>query len=129
DPETGAELHIIHRDISPGNIMVSREGGVKLCDFGIAKAKAQSMNTATDVLLGKAPYMSPEQARGEELDTRSDIFSTSAVLWEIVLGQKLFKGENDLATLRLVQDCQVPRPTEIDSTIPAELEKLLLHGL
>ncbi|RLB53672.1 MAG: hypothetical protein DRI34_13110, partial [Deltaproteobacteria bacterium] len=94
---------IIHRDISPHNIVVSRAGEVKITDFGIAKMASTASLTRTGVIKGKASYMSPEQARGERVDPRSDIFSLGCVMWELLSGQRLFAGENDLAILEKLQ--------------------------
>src|SRR6185436_7162337 len=95
----GARLHIVHRDVSPSNIIVSYDGVPKLVDFGIAKAARNPLRTQTGTLKGKISYMSPEQARGLRLDRRSDVFSLGVVLWELIADSALHKGTNDLAVL------------------------------
>ena len=97
DKITGEPLNIVHRDISPQNILISYEGNVKVIDFGIAKAATNSESTRAGVIKGKPSYLSPEQISGEQLDGRSDIFALGVVLWELLVGRKLFAGENDLA--------------------------------
>ncbi len=103
DKLTGKPLHIIHRDISPQNIMISFNGEVKLIDFGIAKA-TNSEATKTGVLKGKFEYMSPEQVSGKDLNNQTDIFSLGIVLWELLNGEKLFSANNELAVLRKIKD-------------------------
>jgi len=128
--DRGRELSIVHRDVSPQNVIVSYEGEVKIVDFGIAKAATKSSETKAGVLKGKLAYMSPEQARGRPLDQRSDIFSTGLVLYEMLTGTRLFQGDTDLATLEKVREARVePLPTEIRKDIPAELEAILLKSL
>jgi len=126
----GQDLHIVHRDISPQNIIVSYEGEVKVLDFGIAKAANKSVETRAGVLKGKVAYMSPEQARGKPLDARSDIFSTGIVLYELLAGRKLFSGDSDINTLKQVWAARVdPLPTEVNHDVPKELEGILLKSL
>jgi len=129
DKYTGASLNIIHRDISPQNIMVSYDGQVKIVDFGIAKAKNRVDETRSGVIKGKFGYMSPEQAHGYEIDKRSDIFSISIILYELVTGKRLFSAENDMATLKLIQQCVIPQPSRVNPKISTELEKIILKGL
>jgi serine/threonine protein kinase len=128
--DKGRDIGIVHRDISPQNIIVSYEGEVKIVDFGIAKAATKSSETRTGVLKGKLAYMSPEQARGKPLDARSDIFSMGVVLYEMLTGQRLFQGDTDLDTLERVRDARVePLPTELKDDVPKELEDILLKSL
>jgi serine/threonine-protein kinase len=94
DPITNQPLNIIHRDMSPQNIMISYEGEVKILDWGIAKAKGKVEETRVGTLKGKFGYMSPEQAEGEELDRRTDIFSVGIVLFEALTGERLFVADN-----------------------------------
>ena len=125
----GKPLRLVHRDVSPQNILVGFDGGVKVIDFGVAKAATSSQNTATGVLKGKYPYMSPEQASGLAIDARSDLFALGVVMWELLTGKRLFKGESDMMTLRLVKDCQVPRPSQLNPRLPPGLDEVVLKAL
>ncbi|HYO66579.1 MAG TPA: protein kinase [Archangium sp.] len=125
----GQPLHLVHRDVSPQNILVGFDGGVKVIDFGVAKAAGSASNTATGVLKGKYPYMSPEQANGQHVDARSDLFALGVVLWEMLTGRRLFKGESDLMTLRLVRDCLVPPPSQLNPKLPPGVDELVLRAL
>jgi len=120
---------IIHRDISPHNIIISRAGEVKITDFGIAKAASAASLTRTGVIKGKAAYMSPEQARGEPVYPRSDIFSLGCVMWEMLTGQRLFTGENDYAILEKLHKSPIAPPSQYDAEVPEELDKLVLKCL
>ena len=125
----GRELNIVHRDVSPPNILVSYEGEVKLIDFGVAKAAGRASKTQAGILKGKFGYMSPEQVRGMPLDRRSDVFSVGVVLWEILTAQRLFQGETDFATLEKVRAVEVPRPSEVNTEIPQALEDIAFKAL
>jgi serine/threonine protein kinase len=125
----GRELGIIHRDVSPQNVLVSYEGEVKLIDFGIAKAANKMMKTQAGILKGKFGYMSPEQVRGVPLDRRSDIFAVGIVLHELLVGERLFVGESDYSVLEKVRSASVPRPTTKRRNIPPILEKIVLRAL
>jgi serine/threonine protein kinase len=125
----GALLGIVHRDVSPSNIIVTYDGATKLLDFGVAKTTASTVKTRTGALKGKISYMSPEQARGVALDRRSDVFSLGIVLWEMVTTQRLFRADNDLATLQLIIN-QPPRPpSAARPDCPPELEHIVLRAL
>jgi serine/threonine protein kinase len=127
---SGRSLGIIHRDVSPQNILVSFEGDVKITDFGIAKAQSSAGTTRAGVLKGKFRYMAPEQAKGEGIDLRCDIFAMGIVLYEMLTMTRLFKGEDDLQVLHAVRDCKVRSPNEVKGVnIPAELESLVLKLL
>ncbi len=131
DRITGNPLNIIHRDVSPQNIIISYDGNVKLIDFGIAKADINAEQTRVGVIKGKPGYLSPEQIRGLALDGRSDMFSLGAVLWETLTGKKLFEGENDYSVLKLIESCNthVYAPSEINKSIPKELDYIVLKAL
>jgi eukaryotic-like serine/threonine-protein kinase len=107
--EAGKPLQIVHRDVSPQNLLVTFEGGVKVIDFGIAKAADSANVTRTGVLKGKYSYMSPEQAEGRRVDRRSDVFALGIILYELITQQRLFKRASDLATIQAVLACKVPR--------------------
>jgi serine/threonine protein kinase len=123
------ELHIVHRDVSPPNILVSFEGEVKLIDFGVAKAAGRASRTQAGILKGKFGYMSPEQVRGMPLDRRSDVFSVGVVLFEILTNTRLFQAETDFATLEKVRAVEVPRPSSLNPDIPKPLENIIYKAL
>jgi len=125
----GQDLHIIHRDVSPQNVLISYEGEVKVIDFGIAKAANRSQKTQAGILKGKFGYMSPEQVRGMPTDRRSDIFAVGVLLYEMLTGEKLFVGESDFSTLEKVRNADVPLPREFNPNIPPGLEKVVLKAL
>jgi serine/threonine-protein kinase len=129
DGTTGKPLNIVHRDMSPQNIMVSFEGEVKIIDFGIAKAETQVEATKAGTLKGKYGYMSPEQADGQGIDPRTDIFSLGIVLWELLANDRLFTSNNEAAILRKIRDCQVPAIRKINPTVPPELERIVNKAL
>jgi serine/threonine-protein kinase len=128
DP-AGRPYGIVHRDISPQNILVTLDGGVKIIDFGIAKAAGRAQHTRTGSLKGKCSYMSPEQASGEAVDARADIFALGIVLHELLTGRRLFKAEDDAQTLARVRECRVPPPSEVDPAIDAGLDPIVLKAL
>jgi serine/threonine protein kinase len=126
----GSLRGVVHRDISPHNILIGTNGSVKLVDFGVAKAVGRiSEATRAGQLKGKFGYMSPEQALGKGVDRRSDIFSLGIVLFELTTSRRLFRGEHDIETLRLVISGAIPKPTQIDSKYPPELERIVLKAL
>jgi eukaryotic-like serine/threonine-protein kinase len=125
----GDDLHIVHRDVSPQNVIVGFEGEVKLIDFGIAKAANKMTRTQTGILKGKFGYMSPEQVRGMPLDRRSDIFAAGVVLHELCTGERLFVGASDFNVLEKVEQAKVTRPSQLEPSIPARLERTILRAL
>jgi serine/threonine-protein kinase len=127
--DSGKPLGIVHRDISPDNVLVSYEGQVKLVDFGIAKARMQrNFNTAPGVVKGKYLFFSPEQARGEEVDGRTDVWATGIVLYEMVCGRLPAEGPEYAVIHKLINGA-FPRPSELRPDLPAELEALIMKAL
>ena len=129
DASTGRLLNITHRDMSPQNIMVSFEGEVKVVDFGIAKAETQLENTRSGTIKGKFGYMSPEQAEGQIVDARTDIFSLGIVLWELLAQDRLFTAQNEHAVLKKIKECQIPPIRKLNPAVHPDLEKILLKAL
>jgi serine/threonine protein kinase len=130
--DRGRPMEIVHRDVSPQNILISFEGDVKLTDFGIAKAATKASTTDRGALRGKLLYMSPEQAWGRAMDRRSDLFSLGLVLYEMVTDQKPFLGgggASELSVLETVRQCRIVPPREANPRIPDELERLVMKAL
>jgi len=125
----GEPMGIVHRDVSPHNVLVSEQGEVKLTDFGIAKAMVRRENTVEGVIKGKLAFMSPEQASGNKLDHRSDLFSVGTLLYLMTTGQRPFTAPTDLETIFRVQQCQYPPPRDINKAIPASLAKLISRSM
>ena len=125
----GRELNLVHRDVSPQNVLVAYEGEVKLIDFGIAKAAGKASKTQAGILKGKFGYMSPEQVRGLPVDRRSDIFALGIVLYELLTGERLFVGESDFSTLEKVRNVEILPPSTFNRQIPPELERIVLKAL
>ncbi len=123
----GQPLNLVHRDVTPHNILLSFEGTVKLTDFGIARAN--NSVTAPGVLKGKYAYMSPEQARGEQVDSRTDLFALGVVLWEMLTGGRLFEGDSDLAILRAVQRSEIAPPARLNPDVPEALDAAVMRAL
>ena len=130
DDTTGQPLGIVHRDVSPQNILVSYEGEVKITDFGIADAKNKQTETKPGIVKGKYSYMSPEQVNAEVPDHRSDVFSLAIVLWEALSMRRLFASDNEIETIRLVQNCRIPyRLRDVNPEIHPDLEAVVEKGL
>jgi serine/threonine-protein kinase len=127
--EKGTPLRIVHRDFSPSNILIGYDGTVKICDFGIAKATHNRVQTKTGIIKGKVKYMSPEQAFGRKLDWRSDIFSAGSVLYELCTGQAPFQAANEIDLIFAVRDA-VPKPSrEYNPHIPPELAHVIERSM
>lgn len=124
----GKPLNIIHRDISPQNILITFEGDVKIVDFGIAKAASQNTMTQMGMIKGKVAYMSPEQAAGKKIDNRSDIFSCGIILYELVTGNKMFSGDT-LHILSKVRNAEFAKPDEAQKGLPDKLLKIIYKAL
>ncbi|MGZ3695097.1 MAG: protein kinase domain-containing protein [Bdellovibrionota bacterium] len=129
DRLTGKTLGIVHRDISPQNVMISYDGAVKLFDFGIAKAKSANEATRAGVIKGKPSYLSPEQINGEELDGRSDIFALGICLWELLTAKRLFVADTDMGVLRLIQNAKIEPPSTFNPAVPQSLDAIVLKSL
>ncbi len=127
--ERGRPMLIVHRDISPQNILISFEGEVKLTDFGIAKAATKARISDAGALRGKLLYMSPEQAWGKPMDRRSDVFSLGIVFYEMVTDQKPFLGSSEMSILEMVRECRVAPPSDVNPRIPEKLEKVVMTAL
>lgn len=125
----GVPHELVHRDISPQNILVTYEGEVKVVDFGIAKAATKSQHTKTGMLKGKFSYMSPEQCLGNPLDMRSDIFALGIVLYELCTGKRLFKHESELMILEMITKRRITPPSQVAEGISPELERIILKAL
>ena len=128
-PLGAGQRGLVHRDVSPHNVLLSWEGAVKVSDFGIAKVRASSHATASEFIKGKPAYMSPEQASGRALDGRSDLFSVGVMLWELLAGRRLFTAEDTRATLAAVLFGQIPTPRSIRKDVPKDLERVTMKLL
>jgi serine/threonine-protein kinase len=122
-------LKVVHRDVNPQNIFVLYSGGVKLVDFGIAKAAKRFSQTSTGMLKGKYGYMSPEQIMNLSLDSRSDVYSAGVVLWEMLTGRRLFRQSNELEILKAITEQDPPPPSSILPTIPQALDDICMKAL
>lgn len=125
----GSMLGVVHRDVTPHNVFVTYDGQVKVVDFGIAKAMNSSHETRTGMLKGKVGYMAPEQARGERVDRRADIFSVGVMLWEAAVGRRLWKGLNEVQILHQLLSGEIPSPRSMRPDISVQLEALIMKAL
>ncbi|HEX8169739.1 MAG TPA: TonB family protein [Thermoanaerobaculia bacterium] len=123
------EMGLVHRDVSPQNVLISQEGDIKLCDFGIAKAASKASHTQAGALKGKLQYMSPEQAWGRSIDRRSDIFALATVLFEMLTNRKLFTGDNELSILEQVREARVTAPSQFNDEVTPEIDRIVLKAL
>ena len=128
-PYTGKPLGIVHRDVSPPNIMLSKNGEIKVVDFGLAKADSQLEHTDKGVVKGKFSYLSPEATLGEDLDPRADVFALGTITWEMLSGRRLFVGDDPIATLKLVREARIPSLTALDPSIPQSLDAIVRKAL
>jgi serine/threonine protein kinase len=126
---SGESLHIVHRDMSPPNVLITRFGEVKIVDFGLAKANSQLEKSEPGIIKGKFSYLSPEAAQGLPVDAKTDIFAVGIILWELLAGRRLFMGETDLETVRMVQQARVPPIRQINPKVSVELERVIMRAL
>ena len=127
--ERGEALGIVHRDVSPQNILVGTDGVPRLVDFGVAKAVGRLQTTREGQLKGKAAYMAPEQVRGGEVTRQADVFAASVVLWEALAGRRLFQGNSDAETIYRLLDAPLEAPSAVAPDIPPALDRVVLRGL
>ena len=127
--ESGVPLQIVHRDMSPPNVLITKHGEIKIVDFGLAKASSQLEKSEPGIIKGKFSYLSPEAAMGQEVDHRTDIFAVGIILWELLTQQRLFMGETDYQTVKRVQDAQIPSVSQINPRVPRELERIVNRTL
>lgn len=127
--ETGSPLSVIHRDVNPTNIFLTHEGGVKLIDFGLARARVRTSKSVDGVVKGKIPYLAPEQAHGREIDRRVDVYALGATLWETATMKRLFKRDTDVATLKAIREAHVPDIREMIPGFPDELWRIIARAL
>jgi serine/threonine protein kinase len=133
DRISGEPLNLVHRDVSPQNILVSYDGNIKVIDFGIAKAATGGEATRAGVIKGKLSYLSPEQVMGDVLDARSDVFALGIVLWELLTNKRLFvaEGDNEFQVLKMIESCNtfVKPPSTYNSEVPPELDAIVMQAL
>jgi eukaryotic-like serine/threonine-protein kinase len=127
--QQGQHMGIVHRDMSPPNVLVTKYGEVKIVDFGLAKASSQLEKSEPGIIKGKFSYLSPEAAMGQDVDSRTDIFAVGIILWELLAGQRLFLGDTDFQTVKKVQQSQVPPISQINRKVPPELERIVNKAL
>jgi serine/threonine protein kinase len=127
--ETGAPLNLVHRDVSPQNVIVGVDGVARVLDFGVAKAAGRLQDTETGQRKGKVSYMAPEQIRSEPVDRRTDVFAASVVLWELLTNKRLFAADNDAATMGRVLSGPIDLPSQHSPEVPPELDAALMRGL
>ncbi|MCS6899472.1 MAG: protein kinase [Myxococcales bacterium] len=127
--ENGRPLGIVHRDLSPPNVLITKFGEVKIVDFGLAKASIQLEKSEPGIIKGKFSYLSPEAAMGKDVDLRTDIFAAGIILWEMLAGRKLFQGESDFETVKQVQRAEVPPISRINPTVDTSLEAIINRSL
>ena len=125
----GEPLEMVHRDMSPPNILITKHGEVKIVDFGLAKASSQLEKSEPGIIKGKFSYLSPEAALGQEVDLRTDIFAVGIMLWELLAGRRLFLGENDFATVKQIQQAVIPPLAPIRRDVPEDLERIIRRAL
>ncbi len=129
EDDLGQPLGVIHRDISPVNVLVARTGHAKLCDFGVAKSQLQTHLTRVGIVKGKFRYMSPEQLCGEPIDRRVDVFGVGVCFWELLTGRRLFHHKDEGDVVRAIRSGAYPRPSSLRSDLPKAVDRLLRKAL
>jgi len=129
DPATGKPLRLVHRDISPQNILVSKDGEVKVTDFGVAKSTNQQTKTRTGIVKGKVSYMSPEQCLGDLIDHRTDVFALGVVLYELLTRRRLFRDKSDLLVMQRITTEDVPPPSTVNTGVDGRLDAIVKRSL
>jgi serine/threonine protein kinase len=127
--EQGKRLDLVHRDVSPQNVIVGADGITRLIDFGVAKAAGRSNVSREGQLKGKIPYMAPEQIQGAVINRRTDVYGASVILWELLAGERLFDGETPAAIIGRILYDPVPPPSDLRSALPSGLDALVLRGI
>lgn len=127
--ELGFARRIVHRDLTPSNLLVTDDGHVKIIDFGVAKALSGQFATSSGVAKGKLGYMSYEAIRGKDVDARADVFSIGVVLWELIVGRRLFRGDNDLAVIEMIRQGHVDKPSAKREECPHELDEIVMRAV
>ena len=122
-------MNIVHRDITPANVLITKFGEVKIVDFGLAKASSQLAESDQGVIKGKFGYLAPETVLEQPVDHRVDVFAVGIILWELLAGRRLFQGKTDFETVRQVMQTVIPPIADINPTVPQELERIMLRGL
>lgn len=125
----GASLHLVHRDVTPSNVLLGKQGEIKLSDFGVAKARLRSYHTVSGTIKGKAPYMAPEQILGEPVDRRADVFSLGVLLFEVTTRTRLYSGSGDAAAMKQIISGELPDPAERRTLYPPELAQIVRKAL
>jgi hypothetical protein len=125
----GEPLGVVHRDVSPQNIFVLYDGVTKVVDFGVARARGRLSTTQTNEVKGKLPYMAPEQFESLPIDARTDLWALGVVLWEATVGRRLFRGQSDAATISLIVQKPIPKPSDFVPGYPAKLENIIMRCL
>ncbi len=125
----GQPLNVVHHDINPANVLLSKNGEVKLVDFGLSEAAVHVQKSDPDVVRGKFGYLAPEVATGKGADARSDLYAVGIMLFELTTGHRLFLGRDDMESLHMAQEARIPRPSVYNPRMPAALEQLILRAL
>jgi eukaryotic-like serine/threonine-protein kinase len=125
----GRPFTVVHRDMSPPNVLITKYGEIKIVDFGLAKASSQLEKSEPGIIKGKFSYLSPEAALGKEVDARADIFAVGTILWEMLSGRRLFLGDTDFATVKLVQQAAAPPLSKVNSNVPPSLDEIVAKAL